>query len=172
MFGPHFNIVFLGGGGGSILSEPGFRGKYSKMKRIRCIFLNIFVQDCSQRRTLIAIKVFGLRYEELLAWFEEETVLSSIRSDTDRLLSCLIVGHLYDSGISIPLFLLMSDDVKLKCYLTIASFILRDTRVPVRVSVNKLILFPNQIMPGIIAGVFRNGWELSSWRRQISHTTV
>ena len=80
-----------------------------------------------------------------------------IRSDTDRLLSCLIVGRLYDSGISIPLFLLMSDDVKVKCYLTIASFILRDTRVPVRVSVNKLILFPNRIVRGIIAGVFRNG---------------
>ena len=46
MFGPHFNIVFLGGGG-SILSEPGFRGKYSKIKHITCIFLNIFVQDCS-----------------------------------------------------------------------------------------------------------------------------
>ena len=80
-----------------------------------------------------------------------------IRSDTDLLLSCLIVGYLYDSGISIPLFLLMSDDVKVKCYLTIASFILRDTRVPVRVSVNKLILFPNRIVRGIIAGVFRNG---------------
>ena len=46
MFGPHFNIVFLGGGG-SILREPGFRGKYSKIKHITCIFLNIFVQDCS-----------------------------------------------------------------------------------------------------------------------------
>ena len=46
MFEPHFNIVFLGGGG-SILSEPGFRGKYSKMKHITCIFLNIFVQDWS-----------------------------------------------------------------------------------------------------------------------------
>ena len=45
MFGPHFNIAFLGGGG-SILSEPSFRGKYSKIKHIRCIFLNIFVQDC------------------------------------------------------------------------------------------------------------------------------
>ena len=68
----------------------------------------------------------------------------------------------------------MSDDVKVKCYLTIASvsFILRDKRVPVRVSVNKLILTPNRIMPGIIAFVSRNCWELSSWCRQISHTTV
>ena len=49
MFGPHFNIVFLGGGG-SILSEPGFRGKYFKIKHITCIFLNIFVQDCSKKK--------------------------------------------------------------------------------------------------------------------------
>ena len=48
MFGPHFNIVFWGRGG-SILSEPGFRGKYSKIKHITCIFLNIFVQDCSYK---------------------------------------------------------------------------------------------------------------------------
>ena len=46
MFGPHFNIVFWGGGG-SILSEPGFREKYSKIKHTTCIFLNILVQDCS-----------------------------------------------------------------------------------------------------------------------------
>ena len=50
MFQPHFNFFFLGGGGGgggSILSEAGFRGKYSKMRHTMCIFLNIFVQDCS-----------------------------------------------------------------------------------------------------------------------------
>ena len=54
MFRPDFNIVFLGGGGGgegegggSILSEPGFRGKYSKIRHTRCIFLDIFAQDCS-----------------------------------------------------------------------------------------------------------------------------
>ena len=35
------------GGGGNILSEPGFRGKYSKITYTTCIFLNIFVQDCS-----------------------------------------------------------------------------------------------------------------------------
>ena len=29
------------------MSEPGFRGKYSKIKHTTCIFLNIFVQDCS-----------------------------------------------------------------------------------------------------------------------------
>ena len=46
MFGPHFNIAFLGGGG-NILSEPGFRGKYSKITYTTCIFLNIFVEDCS-----------------------------------------------------------------------------------------------------------------------------
>ena len=51
----------------------------------------------------------------------------------------------------------MSDVVKVKSYLTIASLTLRDTRVPVRVSVNKLILFPSRIKPGIIAGLFRNG---------------
>ena len=32
--------------GGSILSKPGFRGKYSKIKLTRRIFLNIFVQNC------------------------------------------------------------------------------------------------------------------------------
>ena len=42
------------GGRGSILSEPGFRGKYSKIKHITCIFLNIFVQDCR-------LKMFNLR---------------------------------------------------------------------------------------------------------------
>ena len=49
MFQPHFKIVFfLGGGGGvSILSELGFRGKDEKMRHTRCIFLNISVQDCS-----------------------------------------------------------------------------------------------------------------------------
>ena len=35
-----------GSGGGGILSEPGFRGKYSKIKHTTTIFLNIFVQDC------------------------------------------------------------------------------------------------------------------------------
>ena len=29
------------------MSEPGFRGKYSKIKHTICIFLNILVQDCS-----------------------------------------------------------------------------------------------------------------------------
>ena len=46
MFGPHFNIVFFGGGG-TILSEPGFREKYSKIKHTTCIFLNILFQYCS-----------------------------------------------------------------------------------------------------------------------------
>ena len=41
----HLNIVFWGEDG-SIFSEPGFRGKYSKIKHTTCIFLNIFVQDC------------------------------------------------------------------------------------------------------------------------------
>ena len=44
MFCSPFDIVFFWGG--SILSELGFRGKYSKIKHTRCIFLNIFVQDC------------------------------------------------------------------------------------------------------------------------------
>ena len=43
----HTSTLFFGGRGGSILSEPGFRGKYSKIKHTTCIFLNIFVQDCS-----------------------------------------------------------------------------------------------------------------------------
>ena len=34
------------GGGGSILTALVFGVKYSKMKHRRCIFLNIFVQDC------------------------------------------------------------------------------------------------------------------------------
>ena len=29
------------------MSEPGFRGKYSKIKHTTCIFLNFLVQDCS-----------------------------------------------------------------------------------------------------------------------------
>ena len=29
------------------MSEPGFRGKYSKIKHTTCIFLNILFQDCS-----------------------------------------------------------------------------------------------------------------------------
>ena len=29
------------------MSEPGFRGKCSKIKHTTCIFLNILVQDCS-----------------------------------------------------------------------------------------------------------------------------
>ena len=39
MFRPHFNIVFFWGGG-SISSEPGFGGKYSKID---------IQQDCSSR---------------------------------------------------------------------------------------------------------------------------
>ena len=46
MFRPHFNFVFWGRGG-SILSEPGSRAKYSKIRHTTCIFLNIFVQDRS-----------------------------------------------------------------------------------------------------------------------------
>ena len=42
----HTSTLFFLGGGGSILSEPGFRGKYSKIRLTRCLFLNIFVQDC------------------------------------------------------------------------------------------------------------------------------
>ena len=42
----HTSTLFFWGGGGSILSEPGFRGKYSKIRLTRCLFLNIFVQDC------------------------------------------------------------------------------------------------------------------------------
>ena len=64
MFQPHFNTVFLGGGGGggggggSISSEPGFRGKYSKIRHTRCIFLNIFAQDCSLAPTSL-LKLSG-----------------------------------------------------------------------------------------------------------------
>ena len=42
----HTSTLFFLGGGGSILSEPGFRGKYFKIRLTRCLFLNIFVQDC------------------------------------------------------------------------------------------------------------------------------
>ena len=69
---------FFWGGVGSILSEPGFRGKYSKIKHTTCIFLNILVQDCSSlvadddslslihiseptRRTPISYAVFCLK---------------------------------------------------------------------------------------------------------------
>ena len=38
----HPSKLFLGRGGVSILSEPRFGGKYSKIKHTRCIFLNIF----------------------------------------------------------------------------------------------------------------------------------
>ena len=50
--------------GGSILSEPGFRGKYSKIKHITCIFLNIFVQDC------IFEILNGMRHSKHLKWKE------------------------------------------------------------------------------------------------------
>ena len=40
------------------------------------------------------------------------------------------------------------------------------TRVPVRISVNKLNFVPEQIIPGLI-GVFRNGRSLSSWKLYI-----
>ena len=42
----HTSTLFFWGGRGSILSEPGFRGKYSLIKHTTGIFLNIFVQDC------------------------------------------------------------------------------------------------------------------------------
>ena len=54
---------FLGGGAGgrgSILSEPGFRGKYSKIKHTTCIFLNIFVQDCGVNPTKIYKKILKI----------------------------------------------------------------------------------------------------------------
>ena len=44
-FGHTSTLLFLGGGG-SILNEPGFGGKYSKIRHTLCIFLNIFVHDC------------------------------------------------------------------------------------------------------------------------------
>ena len=48
MFRWPFNIFYWGGGGGgSILTVPVFGVKYSRMKHTRCIFLNIFVQDCT-----------------------------------------------------------------------------------------------------------------------------
>ena len=43
---PPWSMLFSRGKGGSILSEPGFRGKYCKIRHTRCIFLNIFVRDC------------------------------------------------------------------------------------------------------------------------------
>ena len=53
--------LFWGGGGrGSILSEPGFRGKYSKIKDTTCIFLNIFVQDCGVNPTKIYKKILKI----------------------------------------------------------------------------------------------------------------
>ena len=41
------HFLLGGGGGGSILTVPVFGVKYSRMKHTRCIFLNIFVQDCT-----------------------------------------------------------------------------------------------------------------------------
>ena len=70
MFEPHFNIVFLGEGG-SILSEPRFRGKYSKIKHTTCIFLNIFVQDCSWLRNWWAKHSYeALKGEQSDRWKE------------------------------------------------------------------------------------------------------
>ena len=47
MFRPHLNIVSFGRWGGVyVFSEPDFRGKYSKIRHKRYIFLNVFVQDC------------------------------------------------------------------------------------------------------------------------------
>ena len=50
------------------------------------------------------------------------------------------------------------DVVRVKSYV---DSLLNSTRVPVRVTVNKLNLVSERIMPGLI-GVFRNGRSLSS----------
>ena len=50
----------------------------------------------------------------------------------------------------------MSNVVRGKSYVTIHSLTLRDTTVPVRVSVNKPNLIPKKIM-SVLIGVFRNG---------------
>ena len=52
------------GGGRSILSEPGFRGKYFQITHTTCIFLNIFVQDC------IFEILNGMRHSKHFKWKE------------------------------------------------------------------------------------------------------
>ena len=66
---------------------------------------------------------------------EDETVPSAVRSGTDL----NSIGNV--------------DVVRVKSYV---NSLFNPTRVPVRVSVNKLILVPKRIMPGLL-GVFRNG---------------
>ena len=42
-YSDHPSTLCFGGGGESILSEAGFKGKYSKIRHITCIFLNMDV---------------------------------------------------------------------------------------------------------------------------------
>ena len=81
MFGPHFNIVFFWrGGGGSILSEPGFRGKHSKIKHTTCIFLNIFVQDCSLlEKNKSYVKILGEMQNERKKESKSGETLNSVK---------------------------------------------------------------------------------------------
>ena len=95
----------------------------------------------------------------LLALLEEETVSSAFRCGNYRLLCCRIVSN-HASGISIPLSVL----TLIGWGLVNSPF--NSTRVPVRVSVNKLNLVPERKMPSLI-GMFRNGWGLSSLKPYI-----
>ena len=80
MLRPHFNFVFLRGGGGSILSKPGFSGKYSKIRHRTCIFLNIFVQDCSNNQTKKAI-MQELEYSHSFQSFRQCSVVVAVQFD-------------------------------------------------------------------------------------------
>ena len=97
-----------------------------------------------------ALIVGGFRSKASLALLGKGTVSSAVRCGSGRLLSCLIVG-IHASGIPIPLSLLIL------LWWSLVRITYLTTRVPVRVSVNKLNLLPERIMPGFI-GAFRNAW--------------
>ena len=84
MFRPHFNFVFFWGGGGSILSKPGFRGKCSKIRHRMCIFLNIFVQDCSNNQTIKAI-MQEVEYSHSFQSFRQCSVVVAVQFDLVRI---------------------------------------------------------------------------------------
>ena len=72
----------------------------------------------------------------LLAFLEEETITSVIPCGSDWLLCCLIIS-IPSSGFSVPVSI---DVVRMKSYV---NSLFNSMRVQVRVSVNKLNLFPN-----------------------------
>ena len=76
----HTSTLFFWGGGGSILSKPGFRGKCSKIRHRTCIFLNIFVQNCSNNQTIKAITQ-EVEYSHSCQSFRQCSVVVAVQFD-------------------------------------------------------------------------------------------